>query len=513
LNTHQPTKAMAPSTRPTPLEESARPLPPGTRAAGPVPARQVIHITVVMRPPSARQPRARALQDIRTFCRVNGLRVVKVHSDRNVVALCGTAARLSRAFGVALTRYTSPLGTFFGHQGPITIPAYLCTSVDGIIGLNEFPVRRVSGGHRHVRKPSKKRASYHPYQMARFYNFPAAGDGRGQSVALIELAGGFRLAAVRAYFRALKLKMPHISIVQVDGEKNRIKIAPFEDAEVQGDIETLGSVAPGARIVVYIAPLTERGLYDAVVKALHDKVHRPSILSISFGEVEMYWPPRTLRMLNDVLELATTRGVTVCCAAGDSGSSGGVPGGRPHVFFPASSPYSLACGGTQITTRGDAIVNERVWRDGRHATTGGGVSRMFPAPPWQASVKMPPSPNRKLGRGRGLPDVAANAADYMLTADGETFVTAGTSAVAPLWAGLLARVNQIHKRPAGFITPALYKAYAALLVKGAIREVTKGSNGAYRARKGWNPCAGLGSPDGAKLTAHLAPHVKRRRRG
>jgi kumamolisin len=323
---------------------------------------------------------------------------------------------------------------------------------------------------------------------------------------LIELSGGFKQQDMVKYFKKLGLRVPQIVAVSVDGTPN--KPSPrtkMEDLETQGDIETLGSVAPGARIVVYQAPMTERGLYDAVVKAIHDKKYAPSIISISFGEVEMYWPPRTLRLLNDALHDAAMLGITVCCAAGDSGSSGGVPGGKPHVFFPASSPMVLACGGTALKTRGDTIVEERVWRDGRHATTGGGVSRIFARPLWQSMAKVPPSPNKALRHGRGLPDVAANAAGYLLVADGKSIVIGGTSAVAPLWAGLIARLNQKRGRPLGFLNPILYGMYEQLRATCALREITKGSNGAYRARRGWDPCTGLGSPDGARLEEHLVP--------
>jgi kumamolisin len=314
------------------------------------------------------------------------------------------------------------------------------------------------------------------------------------------------MSELRKYFRKQLLRMPKISVVSVDRARNKPGSgSKAADLEVQGDIETLGSVAPGARIVVYFAPMTERGLYDAVVKAVHDGRNSPSVISISFGEVELFWPPRTLRLLDDVLRNAALMGITVCCAAGDSGSSCGVPGGRPHVYFPASSPHVLSCGGTQLETRGDTIVAERVWRRGRHATTGGGVSRLFARPPWQANAKVPRSPNKKLKHGRGLPDVAANAADYLLVADGKDIVIGGTSAVAPLWAGLIARINQKRRHPLGFVNPVLYGTYDTLLSLGAIRDITKGNNGSYRARKGWNPCAGLGRPDGVRLARHLAP--------
>jgi kumamolisin len=468
------------------------------------PPGESLHVTVVLS--RAAQHKATARRALAAFARAHRLTIVRSRQSPRTISLSGTSANLGAAFGVTRVEYASSLGTFYGHSGAVYIPVSLARIVDGVIGMNEFPVRRVSASSkREKRKVTKGSRSYHPFQMADLYNFPRDADGRGQTVALIELGGGFTLHAIRAYFTKLKRRVPRIDVVRIDDAMNRAgkRGECFNDLEVQGDIETLGSVAPGARIVVYIAPMTELGLYDAVTAAIHEKRRRPSIISISFGEVELYWPPRTLRLLNEALAEAASRGITVVCAAGDSGSSGGVPGGKPHVYFPASSPSVLACGGTELETRGDTIVHERVWRDGRRGATGGGVSRVFTRPPWQNRARVPRSPNRQLRHGRGLPDVAANAADYVLSADGKTIVIGGTSAVAPLWAGLIARINQRRKRPVGFLNPMLYRNYDHLVAHGAIRQITHGSNGTYRARKGWNPCAGLGSPDGARLAEHL----------
>jgi kumamolisin len=520
-----------------PLTGSARPLPPGARLAGPAPDGQTLEVTLVLSPPASRQTAVqrlaaeqwtenralltrndlektygadpRALKTIESFAESNHLKIVRADLGRRSVILSGTSKNLSAAFGVKRMFYKSPKGNSYGHAGPVVLPVSLAGIVDGVLGLNDFPVQRISppvAPVRRLAKAKKKTVSFQPFQMAGLYNFPAELNGQGECIALIELGGGFKEEDVDDYFQTLKLPAPKISVVSVDGAGNQPSPnSKGKDLEVQGDIETLGSVAPGAEIVVYFSPLTERGFYDAVVAAIHDEVHSPSIVSISFGEVELYWPPRTMQLLNDALQDAALLGITVCCAVGDSGSSGGVPGGKPHVFFPASSPHVLACGGTQLKTAGDKIIEEIVWSEGRHAATGGGVSKVFPRPSWQAKVMVPNSPNRKLRHGRGLPDVAANAADYLLIVDGQPKVIGGTSAVAPLWAGLIARINQKCGHPVGFLNPILYASYNQLRSLGAIREITKGTNGTYRARKGWNPCAGLGSPDGAKLAAHLAP--------
>lgn len=446
---------------------------------------------------------APAMTALRAFAARYHLRIPRARLSPRNLTIAGRSADISRAFGITRIRYSSPEGEFFGYPGAISIPRRLAGIIAGVIGLSEFPVRRITSHRTAISRP---KVSFHPVQMCRLYNFPRDFDGSGQRIALIELGGGFRIKELRKYFHQQKLRLPKITVVSVDGVRNRPRSSSTAvDLEVQGDIETLGSVAPGAEIVVYFAPSTERGLYDAIVKAVHDRTNKPGIISISFGEVEVFWTARTLHLLDDVLRDAAMLGITVCCAAGDTGSSGGVRGGKPHVYFPASSPHVLACGGTEVTAKDGRIVRERVWRAGRDSTTGGGISRIFARPPYQASVDVPRSPNLKLKQGRGLPDVAANAAAYRLMANGKTIVIGGTSAVAPLWAGLVARINEKRGQPLGFLNPVLYGMYEMLLDLGAIRQITHGSNGSYRARKGWNPCTGLGAPDGVRLARHLSP--------
>jgi kumamolisin len=199
-------------------------------------------------------------------------------------------------------------------------------------------------------------------------------------------------------------------------------------------------------------------------------------------------------------------GMTVTVASGDSGSSDGVSDGLAHVDFPASSPHVLACGGTTLKFTKAAIASEVVWNDGSSGgATGGGVSDVFPLPAWQSAAKVPPSANAGAHIGRGVPDVAGNAdpeTGYEVIVDGSTSIIGGTSAVAPLWAGLIARINANAGKPVGFINPHLYAAPAAL------RDVRSGNNGAYAARTGWDACTGLGSPNGPKLETLLVRAAK-----
>jgi kumamolisin len=182
----------------------------------------------------------------------------------------------------------------------------------------------------------------------------------------------------------------------------------------------------------------------------------------------------------------------VTVAAGD---------GKQHVDFPASAPHALGCGGTTLELSGTAIRSETVWDTASDGATGGGVSDVFALPTYQSSAKVPV--NVDTGKaGRGVPDVAGDAnpqTGYSIRVDGADETVGGTSAVAPLWAGLVALLNQSLGAPLGYAQPRLY----ALLGSTAFHDITSGDNGSYAAAPGWDACTGLGSPVGSTIARQL----------
>jgi kumamolisin len=333
--------------------------------------------------------------------------------------------------------------------------------------------------------------------MSGALNFPTGVTGAGQCIGIIELGGGYRPADLASYFGALSVSpAPQVIAVSVDHGKNHPTGSPNgPDGEVMLDVEVAGAVAPGARLVVYFAPNTDRGFLDAITTAIHDPRNKPSIVSISWGGPESAWTPQAMQAFDQAFQAAAALGVTICCAAGDGGASDGVGDGQLHVDFPASSPFALACGGTRVTASGSSLSSELVWNDGPNGgATGGGVSRVFPKPMWQSAVNVPPPP--AAGGGRGVPDVAGDAdpaTGYDVRVDGVDTVIGGTSAVAPLWAGLIALLNQLKGRPVGYLNPKLYGNAAAF------HDITEGNNSGFTAGPGWDACTGLGSPIGSKL--------------
>jgi kumamolisin len=445
------------------------------------------------------------MRAIEGFASAANLTVVASDAARRSVTVSGTLGDLSAAFGTSLETVTLDGKTFRTRSGSLSVPAEMREIVAGVFGLDERPQARTHFRRRTQRPAASADVSYTPPQVAAAYGFPTGVTGAGQTIAVIELGGGYVESDLATYFSSLGLAMPTVLSVSVDGASNApTGSADGPDGEVMLDIEVAGSIANGATIVAYFAPNTDQGFLDAITTAIHDTTNAPSVVSISWGGPESTYTASALTNFDDALAAAAMLGVTVTVAAGDNGSSDGVTGSTANVDFPASSPHVLACGGTSLRASGTTITSETVWNDGTSGgATGGGVSDVFPVPTWQASAGVPPSVNAGAKTGRGVPDVAGDAdpdTGYTTRVDGSDGVIGGTSAVAPLWAALVALANQKNNAKAGFINPALYAAGET-----PFRDIVSGNNGAYAARAGWDACTGLGSPIGTAIVTTIAP--------
>jgi kumamolisin len=443
---------------------------------------------------------------VTAFAQGFGLAVTGSDPARRSVTLSGTVAQFNAAFGVALRLFETPGGSYRGRTGAIQLPEELDGVVEAVLGLDNRPRAKP---HFRVRpKASAARpTSYSPGEIATLYGFPA-GTGAGQTVALIELGGGFKTADLAAFFAAKEVSpAPSVTAVSVDGAANApTGSADGPDGEVMLDIEVVGSVAPGASIVVYFAPNTDAGFLDAITTAVHDTTHKPSVVSISWGGPESSWTAQSQTAFDSAFQAAAVLGVTITVASGDNGSSDGVTSGGDHVDFPASSPHALACGGTSLSVSGGAITGEVVWNDGPgEGAGGGGVSAVFATPTFQTGLTATTTGGVATPLShRGTPDVCGDAdpeTGYSVRVDGADTVIGGTSAVAPLWAGLIARINAARGAPVGLVHPVLYAAAAS----GAspFNDIVKGNNGDFTATRGWDACTGLGSPRGAAIAAAL----------
>ncbi len=438
------------------------------------------------------------LAAVRKFAAANGFAVVQEDAARRTVVLSGTVQQFNSAFKVDLQRMTHATDSYRGRIGAVTLPPELAGIIEAVMGLDN---RRQAAAHFRLRPAAAAAVSYTPIQVASAYGFPG-GTGQGQRVAIIELGGGFRPADLDAYFQNLGIASPTVMAVSVDhAVNNPTGDANGPDGEVMLDIEMVGAIAPQAAIAVYFAPNTDAGFLDAITTAIHD-ANRPSVISISWGGPESSWTAQAMTAMDQAFQAAAAMGITVCVACGDNGSSDGVNDGGDHVDFPSSSPFALACGGTSLDAGAASIRSEVVWNDGAdNGATGGGVSGFFALPSWQANLSAADNQGGSTAlANRGVPDVSGNAdpaTGYVVRIDGVNSVIGGTSAVAPLWAALLARIYQTRGKSAGFLNPLLYQNPQAL------RDIVVGNNGDFDAAAGWDACTGLGSPNGAALSGVL----------
>lgn len=454
------------------------------------------------------------LAKVRKFAVESGLQVKEENAARRSVVLTGTVEAFSRAFEVTLNRYEHPTkGSYRGRTGSVTIPSDLADSVEGVFGLDNRPqasphFRIHSEAHRQPRP-----TGYDPTRVAQAYSFPTGVDGSGQAIAILELGGGYSPRDLKTYFANLNVPEPKVTAIGVDGASNSpTGQASGPDGEVELDIEVAGAIAPGAKFGVYFAPNTDQGFLNALTTAIHDTNLNANVISISWGGPEGSWTHQAMNAFDSAAQDAASMGISIFVASGDNGATDGDPNDALTVDFPASCPHMTGCGGTKLSLSGNKITSEEAWNELNkgEGATGGGVSQVFPLPDYQKSVKVPNSPNGQ--SGRGVPDVAGDAdptTGYNVLVDGSPTVIGGTSAVAPLWAGLTALINQAIGQPVGFLNPVLYSKD----VVTALNDIVVGSNGGYKSGRGWDPCTGLGSPNGAKLAEALGAPTQQAGKG
>ena len=308
-------------------------------------------------------------------------------------------------------------------------PRDLAPIVEAVLGLDDRPQAHPQIRARSSGTPHDAARSFTPPEVARLYNFRPRLDGRGQRIAVIELGGGYRRADLRSYFSDLGLEMPKITAVSVDGVRNQPGVHAHADSEVMLDLEVIGAIVPGAELLVYFAPLTDRGFVDAVTTAVFDE-REPSVISISWGD----------------------RGVQLV-RAGESRARSGVPGGcgARHLACAASPATTAGRTGSAAKRRSRRLprvepVRPRLRRhppDGerpqprrgrleqRRQRDRRGREPVLPRPVVAAKVRVPHSHNPSRHRGRGVPDVAGNADPTPATGSGSTASSSLSAARAP----------------------------------------------------------------------------------
>lgn len=438
------------------------------------------------------------IEAVEAFTSARHFSIAHTHPGARTVTLSGPFGALAAAFGADVELQRVGDKTYRGRRGNLYLPAELANRVIAVLGFDSHPVAHTNFK---LRPKQSGAVSYSPPQVAQLYNFPKNSTGSNQTIALIELGGGYQSADLQSYWRSLGLGGVAVTAIGVNGAGNEPTGDPNgPDGEVVLDIEIAGAVAPNAKLAVYFGSNTDQGFLNAINAAIHDPVRKPSVLSISWGGSEDQWTRQSLDAFDQTLRDAALLGISVFCAAGDNGSSDGESDGAPHVDFPASSCWAIACGGTSLRVDATGALSETVWNDDpAYSATGGGVSTFFALPAWQRQAGVPASIVRPKFAGRGVPDVAGCAdpdTGYEIYVDGAGGVVGGTSAVAPLWAALAARLNERLGRRVGFLNSLGYR---ILFQRSAFNDILSGGNGAYAAKAGWDPCTGLGSPNGQAI--------------
>jgi kumamolisin len=459
------------------------------------------------------------LDRVERLAQDHDLTVVHRSAAERSVVLRGQLRDLLAAFPADVALYHHSTGTYRGRKGEITIPRELHGIITGVFGFDTRPKRRAPhylkrlalagpGGQNGVAAT----------EFATRYNFPPTFegtqlDGAGQTIAIIELGGGFRTSDLQKFFHEIGGTIPSVTAISVDHAGNHPTTSDSADGEVMLDIEVAGAVVPQTQFAIYFGPNSgDKGFIDAISAAIHDGERKPNVISISWGEPEDLIDQQGINGYHELFVEAAALGITVCAASGDHGTADEDAthwDKKIHVNHPTSDSFVLACGGTQIDGDQDVVWNDGTPFDqnvpgGGGWASGGGISLVFPIPDYQGSAKLPKSIDTG-AVGRGVPDIAMSATNYFTRVDRSEGASGGTSAVAPLMSALVARLNQAKSKNAGFINPFLY----ANVDKGIFHDVTQGSNAiaqtlkGYDAGDGWDACTGLGTPDGVAILQNI----------
>ncbi len=514
-----------------PLNGSHRDAVTGARQLGPAAPDAEVRLTVQLYPrdragltarietpgytPYSREEFARAyapsdedVNVVRRYLESHGLRVSSVSPDHRTLNVSGSVAAAETAFTTTLHTYEQDGLRFHARAGRLHAPAEVAPLIEGVFGLDRRPFARPHTAFPVGEATIPGLTPLTALDVARAYGFPP-GDGAGQTIGIIELGGGYQESDLQGYFAGLGLPVPQVIAVGVDGGSNNPTVDQGADGEVELDIQVAGAIAPAARIVVYFAKdASEQGFIDAVNAVVNDTTYAPSVVSISWGGPEAQATAAARGAMDSSFQAGASLGLTFLCASGDNGAADTPGAATATVDYPASSPYVTGCGGTALAVANGAVAREVVWNEGAQGgATGGGISAAYPAPAWQATITLPTPIGGEPARGRGVPDVAGNAdpySGYLVRVAGKTQPIGGTSAVSPLWAGLIARLNGTSGKKAGFLNPTIYAARGQ-----GFTDITSGGNGVppaagYSAGPGWDACTGWGSPLGGQLAGVLA---------
>jgi pseudomonalisin len=460
-------------------------------------------------------PTVATIHTIRTWAKTQHLTVSSVSANRSLVTLTGSSAHMAKALRTGFGRFQSPTdGSFFAATKAAKLPKSFASSVSAVLGLSSLskvavprPAVRTAAGLAKgkaaasgllstlgLAAPSLSYpAQYAPQDFWKMYDAPSAQTGTGQELSIITEGDVSQPKADLATFEKT-YGLPAVTWNQINVGTPTTDTSGDDEWDLDSQYST--GFAPGVSTLnVYVGPsLSDSDILNTVNRWVTDDLSKQG--SFSAGECDLLaFASGFTTGLDAVLQQADAQGQTMFFSSGDTGSQcpaitgvNGVPAGIPDTNYPASSPNGIGVGGTSVLS--PSGPTEIGWYAG-----GGGISPLEPTPAFQSGTSVlgvAPLVNR------GVPDVSLDAdpeSGYDVVVDGAVEAIGGTSASAPSWQGIWARVQGAHSGSLGFAGPILYSTEPA----SAWHDITIGANGAYTAGPGYDLVTGLGTPDIAKL--------------
>jgi subtilase family serine protease len=474
-----------------------------------------------------------------------GLRVVNTHSHG--LRVQGSIAAIESALGVTLWNSRTPSGaTVITASRPLKLPASMTQAGAHVLAFSTAPVQTYS--IKVGPTPDNIYSTAGPYwfdDMKQAYDFPSYRKltGAGRKIGIV-MAGDFLDSDMDLYFGHELLPRPKIVRVPIDGGAGIVN----ESFETTLDIQQAGGMAPGAAIYDFITPdLALEHTMEAYLEIV--ETNAVDIVNSSWGTMEPYYTSSygdstdgtwMLRAFDEVFKQGNAEGITFVASSGDNGALGVVPPDyftappqdppavigtwQPGISFPASSPHVTAVGGTNLITasnppsRDSRYVSENAFADpvppydpygfgnlvaGGYIGSGGGLSVVFPKPPYQYLVNTGAAersiPDIAMHMGGSFPNPGRSA--DLEVFGGNYYVVIGTSASSPDFAGVLALAEQNLGIRLGNVNYLIYGLAAAqqvgLSLYRSFHQGIPGDDGLYSSQQGtsgYNFLLGNGTP-------------------
>ena len=420
-------------------------------------------------------PTAEQLERVTSELKRAGFQIAKTSSNRVLVYATAPSAMVENYFKTEIHTVKQETGVdrYMNVKPALLpdalIPLVLAVHVDNLI-VAKVGIHRdsISGP---IKGPD---AGYTPVAVANSFNFPVQNghDGTGHTAAIIIDSDVLNsdLTSFFGYFPITRTGTITREIVSGTGAING------DVDETALDTETIGALAPGANIILYlIGQLSLADIDGAANKIVSDNT--ADVVNMSFGGNEI-----TDKTFHAALLQGNAEGITFSASSGDSGSNGGT------VSWPAVDPHVIALGGTDITYSGGQYNHTQAWN-----SSGGGVSKIYAIPSYQKGISGKASKTK-----RNVPDVAYPAYYTDTYVSGGWVGLQGTSWSSPIYVALQLEINQVKGKRFGWVNPNIYSVFKKSAYTD-FYDVTQGNNGQYKAKAGYDNVTGIGSPIGETL--------------